>query len=42
MEIVPERYRETADPAALADALAETEPPDFDAWTRGFEEFQAG
>jgi spermidine/putrescine-binding protein len=42
MEIIPARFKQTADPAALDDAIAETEPPDFDGWTRAFEEFQAG
>jgi spermidine/putrescine-binding protein len=42
MSMVPREYRATADPESIADAIPETEPPDFDQWTRTFEEFQAG
>jgi spermidine/putrescine transport system substrate-binding protein len=42
MSVVPEKYQATADPATLQTAIAETEPPRFDQWTRAFEEFQAG
>jgi spermidine/putrescine-binding protein len=42
MSLVPRPYRATADPENIADAIPETEPPDFDQWTRTFEEFQAG
>lgn len=34
--------RKTADPSALDDAIAETEPANYQQWTRTFEEFQAG
>ncbi len=40
--LAAESARKTADPAVLDDAIAETEPPDYDLWTRQFEEFQAG
>ncbi len=33
--------RRTADPASIEDAIAETEPPDYDQWVRAFREFQA-
>ena len=33
--------RQTADPASIEDAIAETEPPDYDQWVRAFREFQA-
>ncbi len=36
------RTGETADPASIEDAIAETEPPDYDEWVRAFREFQAG
>ncbi len=39
---VPAKYRETADPASIEDAIAETEPPNYDEWVRAFREFQAG
>ena len=42
MAIVPQRFQQTADPSALDDAIAETEPPNFSEWSRAFGEFQAG
>jgi spermidine/putrescine-binding protein len=39
---VPAEFRTTADPAVLDGAIAEEEPPNFDAWTRGFREVQTG
>jgi spermidine/putrescine transport system substrate-binding protein len=33
--------RRTADPASIEDAIAETEPPDYEQWVRAFREFQA-
>ncbi len=42
IEQVAARYRPTADPASIKDAIAETEPPDYDEWVRAFREFQAG
>ena len=41
IELVEPRYRRTADPASIEDAIAETEPPDYDEWVRAFREFQA-
>jgi spermidine/putrescine-binding protein len=34
--------RKTADPSTIENAIAETEPPDYDEWVRAFREFQAG
>ncbi len=34
--------RKTADPSLLKGAIPESEPPDYDQWTRKWEEFQAG
>ena len=33
--------RKTADPKSIADAIPETEPPDYQEWVRAFREFQA-
>lgn len=42
MELVGKQYRRTADPAALQGAIAETEPPNFDQWSKALAEVQAG
>jgi spermidine/putrescine transport system substrate-binding protein len=42
IELVAPKYRRTADPASIEDAIAETEPPDYESWVRAFREFQAG
>jgi spermidine/putrescine-binding protein len=42
IEEVAPRYRRTADPGSIEDAIAETEPPDYDEWVRAFREFEAG
>jgi spermidine/putrescine transport system substrate-binding protein len=39
---VPKRYRETADPASLEGAIAETEPKNAQAYERAFQRVQAG
>jgi spermidine/putrescine transport system substrate-binding protein len=39
---VPARHRETADPASLANAIAETEPKNVRAYERAFQRVQAG
>jgi spermidine/putrescine-binding protein len=41
IEMVGPRDRRTADPASIENAIAETEPPDYDQWVRAFREFQA-
>jgi spermidine/putrescine-binding protein len=41
IELVPPDVRKTADPASIDNAIAETEPPDYDQWVRAFREFQA-
>ena len=41
IELVGQQARRTADPASIEDAIAETEPPDYDEWVRAFREFQA-
>ena len=41
IELVGARDRRTADPASIENAIAETEPPDYDEWVRAFREFQA-
>jgi spermidine/putrescine transport system substrate-binding protein len=42
MSQVPVKYRKTADPQSVENAIPETEPPHYDQWTRTFEQFQAG
>jgi spermidine/putrescine-binding protein len=42
IELVAPKYRRTADPASIEDAIAETEPPDYEEWVQAFREFQAG
>ena len=39
---VPARYRETADPTAIADAIAEVQPENFQTWVRAWQEVQSG
>jgi spermidine/putrescine transport system substrate-binding protein len=39
--LVTPKWRRTADPASISDAIAETEPPDYDQWVRTFREFEA-
>jgi spermidine/putrescine-binding protein len=39
--LVAPKWRGTADPASISDAIAETEPPDYDQWVRVFREFEA-
>jgi spermidine/putrescine-binding protein len=41
IELVGPQDRRTADPASIENAIAETEPPDYDQWVRAFREFQA-
>jgi spermidine/putrescine transport system substrate-binding protein len=42
IELVAPKYRRTADPDSIRDAIAETEPPDYEEWVRAFREFQSG
>jgi spermidine/putrescine transport system substrate-binding protein len=42
MKLADPAARKTADPAILDGAIPETEPPNYDEWTRTFQEFQAG
>lgn len=39
--LAPPSARRTADPAAIEDAIPETEPPNYQDWVRAFREFQA-
>ncbi len=39
---VPARYRETADPTSIADAIAEVQPENFQTWVRAWQEVQSG
>jgi spermidine/putrescine-binding protein len=39
---VPSEFRETADPRSIADAIAEVQPDNFQAWIRAWQEVQAG
>jgi spermidine/putrescine-binding protein len=39
--LVAPKWRRTADPASISDAIAETEPPDYEQWVRTFREFEA-
>ena len=39
---VPARFRETADPRSISDAIAEVQPENFQAWVRAWQEVQAG
>jgi spermidine/putrescine-binding protein len=39
---VPARYRETADPRSIADAIAEVQPDNFETWVRAWQEVQSG
>jgi spermidine/putrescine transport system substrate-binding protein len=41
IDLVDAEHRETADPASIEDAIAETEPPNYDKWVNAFREFQA-
>lgn len=41
IELVAPRYRRTADPASIENAIAETEPPRYREWVRAFQEFKA-
>ena len=41
IELVGAKDRRTADPASIENAIAETEPPNYDEWVRAFREFQA-
>ncbi len=42
MKLADPASRKTADPSILDGAIPESEPPDYDQWTRQFQEFQAG
>jgi hypothetical protein len=42
IEVVAPKYRRAADPDSIRDAIAETEPPDYEEWVRAFREFQSG
>jgi spermidine/putrescine-binding protein len=42
LSLVAPADRETADPSVLDDAIPETDPPDYEDWSRAFREFQAG
>jgi spermidine/putrescine-binding protein len=42
IKLVGPQAQRTADPASIEDAIAETEPPNYDEWVRAFREFQAG
>ena len=42
LDLLPEKYRATADPSSLKTAIPETYPPIYDQWVRTFETFQAG
>jgi spermidine/putrescine-binding protein len=39
--LVPPSARKIADPSSIENAIAETEPPDYQEWVRAFREFQA-
>ena len=39
---VPARFRETADPRSIADAIAEVQPDNFQTWVRAWQEVQSG
>ena len=39
---VPARFRETADPRSISDAIAEVQPDNFQTWVRAWQEVQAG
>jgi hypothetical protein len=39
---VSSKFRDTADPAVLAGAIAETQPDNGDLWRRGWQEVKAG
>jgi spermidine/putrescine-binding protein len=41
IELAAAKWRETADPASIEDAIAETEPPRYEDWGRAFREFEA-
>ena len=41
IDLVGAKYRKTADPASIRDAIPETEPFNYDEWVRAFREFQA-
>ena len=40
--VVPKKFRHIADPADVANAIAESEPPNFDAYVHAWQEVQAG
>jgi spermidine/putrescine-binding protein len=39
---VPAKFRETADPTSIADAIAEVQPDNYEAWIRAWQEVQTG
>ena len=39
---VPAKFRETADPRSIANAIAEVQPDNFEAWIRAWQEVQTG
>jgi spermidine/putrescine transport system substrate-binding protein len=39
--LAPQDARKTADPSSIENAIAETEPPNYQEWVRAFREFQA-
>ena len=39
---VPARYRETADPTSISNAIAEVQPENFQTWIRAWQEVQSG
>ena len=39
---VPARFRETADPRSISDAIAEVQPDNFQTWVRAWQEVQSG
>ena len=39
---VPPKFRETADPRSIADAIAEVQPENFETWVRAWQEVQTG
>jgi spermidine/putrescine transport system substrate-binding protein len=39
---VPARYRETADPRSITDAIAEVQPDNFQSWIRAWQEVRSG
>jgi len=39
---IPAKFRETADPRSIADAIAEVQPENFQTWVRAWQEVQSG